>query len=153
MERDGTPHVVDRVNVYDDVTSLYTIGCEKMLSEYPVRIWFKGELAVDLYHKLVKLSYRVQFHLLNKHHYSGDSEIPYIRNFTETMVWKKCVELHTGKYSIPHPLLHFILLYHCNKLICTHKLHTTHLLSHPMVCTWSTSLPVFTRSSSMNGCK
>ena len=38
LERDGVSHVVDRANVYDDVISLYTVECEKMLSEYDLRV-------------------------------------------------------------------------------------------------------------------
>lgn len=48
MERGCIPHVVDRMNLYNDVISLYTVECEKMLSEYPVRVRFKDELAVDI---------------------------------------------------------------------------------------------------------
>ena len=40
--------VFDRLNVYDDVLSLYTVKSEKVLNHYPMKVRFKGELAVDI---------------------------------------------------------------------------------------------------------
>ena len=44
----GTAHMVDRKNIFEEVMFLYTDECEKVLSEYPLRIRLKGELGVDL---------------------------------------------------------------------------------------------------------
>jgi hypothetical protein len=40
--------MVDRKNVFEEVMVLYTDDREKVLSEYPLFIRFKGELGVDL---------------------------------------------------------------------------------------------------------
>ena len=47
LER-GPAHMVDRKNVFEEVMVLYTDDREKVLSEYPLFIRFKGELGVDL---------------------------------------------------------------------------------------------------------
>ena len=38
MSGDGVSHVVDRMNVFDDLISLYMVECEKMLSDYSLRV-------------------------------------------------------------------------------------------------------------------
>ena len=47
LER-GPAHMVDRKNVFEEVMMLYSEDAEKVLSEYPLSIRFKGEMGVDL---------------------------------------------------------------------------------------------------------
>ena len=47
LER-GPAHMVDRKSIFEDVMMLYTDDYEKVLSEYPLCIRFKGEMGVDL---------------------------------------------------------------------------------------------------------
>ena len=43
----GIPHEVTRANLYEDAIALYREEGENIMQEYPFRIKFKGEKAVD----------------------------------------------------------------------------------------------------------
>lgn len=45
--RRGSPHVVSRKNVYQDVMALYRSSYSSLIKEYPLRVRFEGEMALD----------------------------------------------------------------------------------------------------------
>ena len=44
----GPAHMVDRKNVFEEVMMPYSEDAEKVLSEYPLSIRFKGEMGIDV---------------------------------------------------------------------------------------------------------
>ena len=45
----GSMHVIDRENILNDnIMLLYTENHERVLSEYPLYVYFRGEFGVDL---------------------------------------------------------------------------------------------------------
>ena len=47
LER-GIRHVINRATLYDNVLSLYNTKLDKVINEYPFRVQFEGEMAVDV---------------------------------------------------------------------------------------------------------
>ena len=44
----GIRHVINRATLYDNVLSLYNTKLDKVINEYPFRVQFEGEMAVDV---------------------------------------------------------------------------------------------------------
>ena len=130
---EGTAHMVDRKNIFEEVMSLYTNDCEKVLSEYPLRIRFKGELGVDL-GGVIRDMFSAFFSIAYVKMFDGTSTLfPATRLiFPSFEHWVRSSHMHIWLEVFYLIELHFpAWLLHCwaLKLILTLKFLKKHLLA------------------------